>query len=144
MTSHFFPIVEGAPQGHPASAPLDREEARRLCQVALTGTPARERSLLVEVDARGAHLIAAAGAEPIVIWTVCLDGLDEDRAVAAALARARLGFLRGWLERGLVILGRSDARPQARRRQASVLRAVVDFLGLSALDATTVAEARAA
>jgi hypothetical protein len=138
MTSHhrFFPIVEGAPRTAPA--PLDREEARRLCQVTLAGAPARERTLLVEVDARGAHLITAAGAEPLVIWTVSLDGLDEDRAVAGALARAKLGFLRGWLSRGLVILGLPNPLPQARRRQASVLRALTEFLGLAERDATIV------
>ncbi len=137
MTSprHFFPIVEGVPRGRTAPAALNREEARRLCQVALAGAPARARSLLVEVDARGAHLIAAAGAEPIVIWTVCLDGLDEDRTVAAALARARLGFLRGWLSRGLVILGLPTPLLPARRRQASVLRVLAAFLGVADRDA---------
>ena len=132
-SSRFFPIVELDPRARTAPAALDREEARRLCQVTLSGAPAHERSLLVEVDARGAHLIAAAGAEPIVIWTVCLDGLDEDRAVAAALARAKLGFLRGWLSRGLVILGRPQSLPQA-RRQTSVLRALTECLGLADRD----------
>jgi hypothetical protein len=136
MTSHrYFPIVESASADRAASAPLDREEARRLCQVTLAGAPARQRSLLVEVDARGAHLIAAAGAEPIVIWTVCLDGLDEDRAVVGALARAHLGFLRGWFGR-LVTSRPSEARPDWRRRQASVLRALTEFLGLD-LEATS-------
>jgi hypothetical protein len=144
MTSHrYFPIVEDAPADRAAAAPLDREEARRLCQDALAGAPARQRSLLVEVDGRGAHLIAAAGAEPIVIWTVCLDGLEEDRAVARALARARLGFLRGWFGRLLVTSGRGELRPDWRRRQASVLRALTDLLGLDRA-ATTTAEARAA
>jgi hypothetical protein len=144
MTSHrYFPIVEGAPADRAASVPLDREEASRLCQVTLAGAPARQRSLLVEVDARGAHLIAAAGSEPIVIWTVCLDGLDEDRAVAGALARAKLGFLRGWFGRLLVTSGRSELRPDWRRRQGSVLRALREFLGAEA-DATATTIARAA
>jgi hypothetical protein len=145
MTSQrrFFPLVESAPRDRAAPPPLDREEARRLCQVTLAGAPARERSLLVEVDARGAHLIAAAGAEPIVIWTVCLEGLDEDRAIADALARARLGFLRGWPSRGLVILGRPHPLAQ-RRRQTSVLRALTKLLGLAATDATSIVTAQAA
>jgi hypothetical protein len=141
MTSHrYFPIVESAPADRAASAPLGREEARRMCQVTLAGAPARQRSLLVEVDARGAHLIAAAGAEPIVVWTVSLDGFEEDHAVAGALARARLGFLRGWFGRLLVATGHSDARPDWRRRRASVLRALTAFLGLD-VDATTIARA---
>jgi hypothetical protein len=142
-STRFFPIVESAPRGLTAPTPLDREEARRLCQVTLAGAPARARSLLVEVDARGAHLIAAAGAEPIVIWTVCLDGLDEDRAIADALARAKLGFLRGWLSRGLVILGRPQSLPQA-RRQTSVLRALTECLGLAERAATAIVTAQAA
>jgi hypothetical protein len=144
MTSqHQFPIVEGARSGHPASAPLDREEARRLCQLTLAGASSQKRSLLVEVDARGTHLIAAAGDEPIAIWTLGLDGLEDDRTFADALGRARLGLLRGWFQRGLLILGLPGGDPQTRRHQTSVLRALKEFLGLTDGEAA-LAGARAA
>jgi hypothetical protein len=145
MTSNPpLPAAEGATLVLTASVPLGREEARHLCQATLAGTPAGKRSLLVEVDARGAHLIAAAGAEPIAIWTLGLDGLEEDRAVADALGRARLGLLRAWWSRGLVILGRADVHVGARRRQAALLRALARFLSLDALDAAMAIASRAA
>jgi hypothetical protein len=131
-------------------APLDRQEARRLCRNLLGGLPPQERTLLVEVDAGGARLIVAAGAQPIAIWSLGLAGLEEDRAIAHALGQARLGFLRGWFKRGLVICGRPDGRPSAGRREARLLGVLAEFLGLdelvqiAALGATAVVVPRAA
>ena len=114
-------------------APLDRDEAGRLCRSLLAGLPPEERTLLVEVDARGARLIVAAGAQPIAIWSLGLAGLEEDRAVAHALGRARLGFLRGWFKRGLVVRERSDGRSSGGHREARFLGVLVEFLGLDEL-----------
>jgi hypothetical protein len=128
------PRAEAAVAG-PCSrpAPLDRDEARRLCRSLLAGLPPEERTLLVEVDARGARLIVAAGAEPIAIWSLGLAGLEEDRAIAHSLGRARLGFLRGWFKRGLVIRGRADGRPSGGGREARLLGVLAAFLGLDEL-----------
>jgi hypothetical protein len=108
---------------------LDRDEARDLCRQTLAGAPTRQRSLLVEIDARGTHLIAAAGAEPIAIWTLGLEDLEDRRAVVDALGQARLGLLRAWFRRGLVILGLSAGNPWARRRELSLRRALEGLLG---------------
>jgi hypothetical protein len=128
------PRAEAAVAG-PSSrpAPLDRDEARRLCRSLLAGLPPEERTLLVAVDARGARLIVAAGAQPIAIWSLGLAGLEEDRAVAQVLGRARLGFLRGWFKRGLVIRGCADGRPSGGRREARLLGVLAEFLGLDEL-----------
>jgi hypothetical protein len=112
------------------SVPLDRDEARRLCEVALAGVPPAQRSLLVEVDARGAHLIAAAGAQPVAIWTLELAGLEDDRACAEAVGGARLELLRLWFRRGLVVLGLSAGDLSLRRRERGLLRALERFLRL--------------
>jgi hypothetical protein len=117
-------------------APLGRAEARRLCQAALVGAPARERSLLVEIDARGAHVIVAAGAEPIALWTLSIAAAADEPAITAALTRARLGFLRGWFVRRAIVLASPPAvakvfaQAHAARRRARVLRALAAFLGL--------------
>jgi hypothetical protein len=135
-TIHPFPTTAQSV----THAPLGRAEARRLCQAALAGVAPRERSLLVEVDAHGVCLIVAAGCEPIAIWSVGLDAAEEDRAIAEELTRARLGFLRGWFRRGIVI----SRRPTAGRRRARVLGALADFLGLAELGETAIAVPRAA
>jgi hypothetical protein len=123
--------LAAGPRAKPA--PLDREEARRLCRNLLAGLPPQERTLLVEIDARGARLIVAVGAQPIAIWSLGLAGLKEDRAIAHALGRARLGFLRGWFRRGFVICGRPDGRPYAGRRETRLLGVLAEFLGLDEL-----------
>jgi hypothetical protein len=107
-------------------APLDREEAHRLCRNVLAHLPPEEKYLLLEVDAHTASLIVTAGAQPIAIWSLGLDGLEEDRAIADALRRARLGFLRGSFKRGLVVSGRTKASS----RRTHLLSVLAHFLGL--------------
>jgi hypothetical protein len=85
----------------------------------LGGTPAFERSLLLELVEEGIRLTLAAGEQPIVIWRLGPHVARSVETFVAALSRARLGFLRGSLRRGIVICPR-DARGSRRPRVAII------------------------
>jgi hypothetical protein len=107
----------------------DREEARLLCIAALGGTLAFERSLLVEHVEEGIRLTLAAGEQPIVIWRLEPHATRSVETFVAALGRARLGFLRGSLRRGIVICS-LDARGRHRPSIALIGPALAQALGL--------------
>ena len=84
-----------------------RERARGFCLQALAGAPPSARSLLVRTEGPVAHLVLAAGDQPIALWR-----LTPSDDVRACFSSARLDTLRGSIS-AIVSAGNESSRALA-------------------------------